>query len=184
LRQRWPLISLLACAGTIIILRDSSAVVRLPSGIVGLKAIGGLAGPEMIRAFSMLSAAALLFGCQAQNPFAMFGPATVPAPGAQSPSPYYPTGAPQGAIAASGSTGTTASKLPSVSGEPSTLAAPSNRFVADPTDKQAIRIVENPAAAARLATAPRADATTQAPVNLIAPPTASAGAPLDRAHAR
>lgn len=138
----------------------------------------------MIRAFSMLSAAALLVGCQAQNPFAMFGPATVPAPGAQSPSPYYPTGTPQGPIAASGSTGTAASKLPSVSGEPSTLAAPSNRFVTDPADKQAIRIVENPAAAARLATAPRADAVMQAPATLMAPPPASSAAPLDRAHAR
>jgi hypothetical protein len=109
---------------------------------------------------------ALLAGCQARNPYAAFGPATIPAPGMQAPQPYYPatasTASPPPAIGSSAASGPTAAPLPGTA------------FVADATDNQPIRIVENPAAL-RTATAP-ATPTGGAPVGSESYPAAQPGA--------
>jgi hypothetical protein len=86
----------------------------------------------------------VLAGCQAGNPYAAFGPATIPAPGMQTPAPYYAA--------------TATASPPSSAGiaEPAgshAYEAPASRFMADSSDSQPIRIVENPAAI-RTATAP------------------------------
>lgn len=85
-------------------------------------------------------------GCQSQSPYAMVGPATVPAPTTAQTPPYYPPpsgGQPPGA---------TASTRPSVSAEGSIAATPGSiaatparpSFTAEPSDREPLRIVENP----------------------------------------
>jgi hypothetical protein len=96
---------------------------------------------------ALIGAAVMLGGCQAQNPYALFGSQRVPTPGMQTPAPYYPANA--SAAPAANSTGTAASGRLSVSAS----AAPSQAAVtiSDAGDKQPIQIVENPAPAARTA---------------------------------
>ena len=110
-------------------------------------------GPFMQRTGVVIAASLLLAGCQAQNPFAAFGPARVPPPGMDATAPYYPPS--PGTIAAppsqsSPATGTRAS----ISAPSSPLGSSSPSIVAEPADREPIRIVENPAPAARTAAVP------------------------------
>ena len=102
----------------------------------------------MKRQVAMLGAAVLLAGCQAQNPYALFGPNRVPTPGMQAPAPYYPANA-------SAAPATNANSA--IGGRTSvSVATPapgtSSMTMTDAGDKEPIRIVENPAPAARTAT--------------------------------
>src|SRR5262245_35698619 len=118
-----------------------------------------------------LGVTALLAGCQAQNPYSMFGPNRVPTPGMQAPAPYYPATA--GSTTAPAAQPTSRPSISVASPAPSAPAA----TISDAGDQEPIRIVENPGPAARTATspAPRSDATTLAPSSAIpatpAPPT-------------
>jgi Prokaryotic membrane lipoprotein lipid attachment site len=107
----------------------------------------------MKRVFALVGALATLAGCQSQNPYAAFGPATVPPPGLQTP-PYYPPSVGAATTSAPGTAAAPAatSTRPSVSAE-GTLSstAAGSAFVADPADREPIRVVENPAPAARTA---------------------------------
>jgi hypothetical protein len=85
--------------------------------------------------FVCLGAAAI--GCQAQNPYAAFGPPTIPSP-ASNQLPYYPPGT---ASAATQPTATVSRPSVSVSG-PSTVA-PRSPITAEASDREPIRIVEN-----------------------------------------
>jgi hypothetical protein len=104
---------------------------------------------------------AALSGCQTQNPYSMFGPNRVPTPGPQSTVPYYP---PMPGAAASGS-------RPSVSADAPAPIAPTKSLTAAASDKEAIRIVENPSPAARTATS---GATRSAGSSAIPAPAAPA----------
>jgi hypothetical protein len=107
-------------------------------------------------------AAAILLaaGCQAQNPFAAIGPSKVAPPATSQALPYYPAG---GAGVASGrggaGAGPAAAERPariSVSAEGAARTGPpQNTIVAEPADREPIRIVENPSGAARTANAAR-----------------------------
>lgn len=129
----------------------------------------------------VLLAAALVttVGCQTQNPFAAIGPATVPAPTTGQQLPYYPASAVPGLS----STQATAAPTPppsnriSVSAEsaprpssPATSFAPS-AIVAEPADREPIRIVENSSPAIHTATAPnRGTPLTNPTPGTVAPP--------------
>src|SRR5262245_49421225 len=107
----------------------------------------------MLQSLIGMAAWALLAGCQAQHPFAASGPARVPPPGMDSPAPYYPP--PSGAIAAPPKASPPAmGSRASISAETAPLATSSPGIAADPADREPIRIVENPAPAARTAAAP------------------------------
>jgi hypothetical protein len=90
-----------------------------------------------------LALLAVLTGCQSQNPYSMFGPNRVPTPGTQGQAPYYPAtpGAAAGGVS-----------RPSISADSSAPPVSSRSLAADSSDKEPIRIVENPAPAARTAT--------------------------------
>src|SRR5438552_2409440 len=97
----------------------------------------------MERVLLSIFAAALLAGCQVQDPFAAFGPPRVPSPTTAQTAPYYP---PNGSAAKQPSApASTATPRISVSSEgnppPPTTRS---RFVADSADRDPIRIVENP----------------------------------------
>jgi hypothetical protein len=102
----------------------------------------------MERVLLWLGTIALLAGCQSQNPFAAFGPPTVPAPTTSPTAPYYPPTAtgPQRATPKSAGPSTRMS----VSAE-GTSPAPRSSFAADPADRDPIRVVENSAAQTRTA---------------------------------
>lgn len=119
---------------------------------------------------SIIAALAIFSGCQSPNPFAVFGPSTVPPPGVPSPTPYYPQGssaiasssgansAPAGIPSSppvSGSASVTSPRLSVSAADSTSSRAPGTNFVADPLDREPIRIVENPAAAARTAAVPQ-----------------------------
>jgi hypothetical protein len=122
-----------------------------------------------------MAAVVLLTGCQAQNPFAAFGPARVPPPGMDSPAPYYPP-TPSTIAAPPKTSSPSAGSRASISAEPTPLAtAASTSIIAEAADKDPIRIVENSSPAARTATAPTraTDATRSAIPTTAAPPSAS-----------
>jgi hypothetical protein len=113
---------------------------------------------SMQRALAGMAVIAVATGCQVQNPYAAFGPATVPPPGMQTPSPYYPPTTP--ALAAPPKSGPSAGSRASISAESTPLAlAPRAGIVAEASDREPIRIVENPAPVARTAAAPSRSAT-------------------------
>ena len=106
----------------------------------------------MSRVLGMVGIAAALAGCQAQNPYSAFGPNRVPPPGMQSPAPYYPAGATAAPAAAPASAGAATTGRLSVSAKSSAPSSPiASR--AQTSGEDAIRIVENPAPAARTAAA-------------------------------
>ena len=97
-------------------------------------------------------------GCQSQNPFAAVGPVTVPAPSTGQPLPYYPPNVSGGAPAASGAAGSATAgraKSPrvSVSAEGTATSPSRTAIVADPADREPIRIVESNSPAVRTANA-------------------------------
>jgi hypothetical protein len=97
----------------------------------------------------LLTGALALAGCQSQSPYAVIGPPTVPAPRSAQAPPYYPP------LAGGGAPALPASTRPSVSVDrQSELAASPGALSAEPADREPLRIVENPAAAARTAAAP------------------------------
>ena len=106
----------------------------------------------MERVLLLPVAAALLAGCQSQNPFVAFGPPTVPSPTTSQTAPYYPP-------TAIGPKQTTAnapfaSPRISVSAEGNSAPPlPRSSFVADPADREPIRVVENPSPPTRTAAA-------------------------------
>jgi hypothetical protein len=118
----------------------------------------------MQRLLAIIALMAISVGCQAENPFAFFGPARVPAPGAQSQAPYYPpTGSastqPIGSTAVPAASplarsSSAATVRPSVSADNTMSVSSGSSFVTDAGDREPIRIVENPSPAARTATAP------------------------------
>jgi hypothetical protein len=111
----------------------------------------------------VLLAAALLVaaGCQTQNPFAAIGPATVPAPTTGQQPPYYPAIGTAPAALPSGRVSVSADSAPR-------LSTTSSAIVAEPADREPIRIVENSSPTIRTATAPSRGATTDA--NVAPPP--------------
>jgi hypothetical protein len=112
----------------------------------------------------LLWGAIALGGCQVQNPFAAFGPPRVPAPTTAESLPYYPPTAT--ATQRTSPATPAASPRLSVSAEGNSVAqVPRSRFVADPADREPIRIVDNPAAATRTASSA---ARTAAPA--VSPP--------------
>jgi hypothetical protein len=119
---------------------------------------------------TLLVAIAWTAGCQSQNPFAAIGPPTVPAPGSAQAPPYYPpTTSPPSA---------SKTNPPVVNGRISVSAdveasrpSGSSAIVADPADREPIRVVENPNPPTRTATAPARTAPAKAPA---ATPPASA----------
>jgi hypothetical protein len=115
----------------------------------------------MRRMMGLWLLAALVAGCQARNPYAAFGPATIPAPGMQTPAPYYPAAAAQ---------------VPPA--EPDDRQPSDPRPLADPADAQPIRIVENPTPI-RTTAAPGAAAPSQDGVPKAAAGTAAAAGPFD-----
>lgn len=125
----------------------------------------------MERFVVLLSAMGLLAGCQSQNPFAAFGPPTVPSPTTTQAIPYYPP-----TTAASNRTTasiTAPSTRISVSAEDTTPPPPPRATnVANAADRETIRIVENPAAQTRTASAANRSPTTGSPppANPAVPP--------------
>ncbi len=122
-----------------------------------------------------------LAGCQAQNPYAAFGPHRVPPPGMQTPAPYYPAGgaAPPaaGPAAAAGAKSGRVSVSVSQPASASTAAVSADDVAAQPP----IRIVENPAPAA----APRTSNTAPPAVPASAAPSgAGKSSQIDRADSR
>ena len=112
----------------------------------------------MQRALAGLAAIVVATGCQVQNPYAAFGPATVPPPGMQAPAPYYPPATP--ANAAPPKNGPATGSRASISAESTPLAlTPRPGLVAEASDREPIRIVENPAPVTRTAAAPTRSAT-------------------------
>jgi hypothetical protein len=106
---------------------------------------------------------ALVAGCQAQNPYAAFGPPRIPAPAANQ-LPYYPPG---GASAAAQPAASSTRPSVSVSG-PSSVATRSSIAV-DAADREPIRIVEN-AAPTRTADLGRGKSQPQVAPQPIRPP--------------
>ena len=111
---------------------------------------------RVLLAAALVSAA----GCQTQNPFAAIGPATVPAPATGQQPPYYPATAAAPEPAPSGRISVSADSAPRSS-------TTSSAIVADPADREPIRIVENNSPAVRTATAPSRGPT---PDGNVAPP--------------
>ena len=106
----------------------------------------------MLRILLVVTAAAALTGCQVQDPFAAFGPPRVPAPKTAQSTPYYPTTA--DAKAATAPPPASSPRLSVSADDKKQTPAASTRFASDPADRQPIRIVENPSAGTRTATAP------------------------------
>lgn len=92
----------------------------------------------MVRALGRFCLVILVAGCQAQNPYAPFGPPTIPAPAANQ-LPYYP---PDAANAAAAPAATATRPSISVSGPSSDL--PRSTVTSNAADREPIRIVENP----------------------------------------
>jgi len=112
----------------------------------------------MLQILLVVTAAAAIAGCQVQDPFAAFGPPRVPAPKTAQSTPYYPTTA--DATKASAAPPPASSPRVSVSADDKKqMPAASTRIASDPADRQPIRIVENPSAGTRTATAPSRPAT-------------------------
>jgi hypothetical protein len=117
-------------------------------------------------------------GCQASNPYAVIGPATVPAPTTAQAPPYYP---PNNDPAAAPRATAVANTRPSVSAESAPAMEPAAQrtvtqpFVAQPADSQPLRIVENPQAGTRTASAGRGSTpvgtSPSGPLALPPPPT-------------
>ena len=119
----------------------------------------------MLRILLVVTAAAAIAGCPVQDPFAAFGPPRVPGARKAQSTPSYPTtaAATNPADAAESRNGAaageqSASMSVSADDKKQTPAA-STRFASDPADRQPIRIVENPSAGTRTATAPSHPAT-------------------------
>ena len=107
----------------------------------------------MSRILGILGLAVAFAGCQAQNPYSVFGPQRVPTPGMQTPAPYYPPTAGAAAAASPPSAGAaTGRQSVSADSPPRSLSAPKST---EAGDREPIRIVENPAPAARTAAAPK-----------------------------
>jgi hypothetical protein len=136
-----------------------------------------------MRRAALLVALAWTAGCQSQNPFAAIGPQTVPAPGSAQTPPYYPpstnptSATKAGAPAASTRISVSADRSPSGQSNSPTL-------VADPADREPIRVVENPQPPTRTAssgartapsTAPSATQPAPAPPANVLPATKSKG---------
>jgi hypothetical protein len=122
----------------------------------------------MPRVLTFVIAYTLLVGCQTQNPYAAFGPPTIPAPNTTETPPYYP---PSGAAAGAGPKAAVASTRPFVSASGPSIPAARPTFLADPTDREPIRIVEDNDAAARTAAASRVKAAApRHPTPVIQPP--------------
>src|SRR5262245_30008255 len=131
----------------------------------------------MDRVLLSILASGLLAGCQVQDPFAAFGPSRVPAPKTAQSAPYYPptnTASTQPPIPAP-----TASSRMSVSaeGNPTPPTTSPSRLATDSSDREPIRIVENPSAT-RTASAPSrtlspsgSQAPSQPPLQPPPPPT-------------
>jgi hypothetical protein len=109
---------------------------------------------------ALLVAALALGGCQAQNPYAAFGPAKVPPPGMQM-APYYPPAAPAPPPITSGNSMTTSPRV-SITAEPGAVT-PKVSFAAEPTDREPIRIVESAQPATRTAAVPAARNSAPSP---------------------
>ena len=94
-----------------------------------------------MRLAPFLVAMLLAAGCQVQNPLAAFSPRIRPPTTSQTP--YYPptSAAPQ----RTGSATPTSPRL-NVSAESSPTPLPARSFVAETTDREPIRVVENPSA--------------------------------------
>jgi hypothetical protein len=117
-----------------------------------------------MRVATLICAIVLATGCQVQNPLAAFSP-RIASP-TTSQAPYYPPSAtaPQPARAA-----VSASPRLSVSAETNAAPPPSSRtLIADATDREPIRVVENPAGARTASSGNRtsAPAGNQAPRTL------------------
>jgi len=118
-------------------------------------------------------------GCQVQNPYAAIGPATVPAPTTGQALPYYPPtvigGPPASSNAAAGASRSATSQPARVSvsaeGAPS-IATGRSAIVADPADRETIRIVENNSPSVRTA-----NAATRGTPSAGTPTTPAASAP-------
>jgi hypothetical protein len=131
----------------------------------------------MRRLLPLIIAASAAAGCKSNNTFAPFGPQTVPAP-ATLQTPYYPP-----TSATTQPTKSPSERL-SVSAQTQPIVSSSIAKTApEPADREPIRIVENPAAAARMATAnsrSTAPANSSAqPVQPLAPPSKTAAPPVD-----
>jgi hypothetical protein len=127
----------------------------------------------MTRGFTLLVALAMFAGCQTQNPLAAFGPATIDAPRSAQAPPYYPPTTLTGdktSSPSSGATSTAATPRLNVSAETVALSVP-QKTTAQQADQEPIRIVENPTAAAKTASASQRDIR---PSNTSAPGTHSA----------
>src|SRR5262245_3208195 len=126
---------------------------------------------DVIRTALILSTSALLAGCQSYNPLAVFGPATVPAPGSSQSQPYYPS-----TVAKSNSAAPSVLTRPSVSaenGSPAPVRGP--MVTANAGDREPIRIVENPSPT-RTAAAP-SRSQSPAPGKATTPAQAPVGTP-------
>lgn len=104
-------------------------------------------------------------GCSLQNPYALFGPAKVPAPASAEVAPYYPAGITASAKPKADAT----SARPSISvTSPAVSAPPVTRF-SHTTDEEPIHIAEN-----TKAVPPKRPASSTAPAspptNRLAPP--------------
>jgi hypothetical protein len=126
----------------------------------------------MVRVLGWLCLPVLVAGCQAQNPYAPFGPPTVPAPAANQ-LPYYPPGGvSQAAQPAATNT------RPSVSVSGPSGSAPRGSITTDAADREPIRIVEN-AAPTRTADSGRGKSQPPAALQPIAPPRNLPSAPVN-----
>ena len=109
----------------------------------------------MRRVLHFVGACMLLAGCQSQNPYAAFGPPTIPAPSTTQTPPYYP---PSGGAASANEKGPATSDRPSVSVRGPSPPAARSAVIPEAADQEPIRILEDSAAAARTAAASRAKA--------------------------
>jgi hypothetical protein len=89
-------------------------------------------------------------GCQSADPLAAFGPYRVPAPTTAQPAPYYPANGTAAPVVSEKAAPTRVS----VSAEGPLVPASQPRFAAEPSDREPIRVVENPTANTRTAAAP------------------------------
>jgi hypothetical protein len=107
----------------------------------------------MRRLLPLIIATWVAAGCKSNSAFAPLGPPTVPAP-ATLQTPYYPP------TSAATQPGKAPSERISVSAETQPIASSSiAKSTPEPADREPIRIVENPATAARMATANSRGAT-------------------------
>ena len=124
----------------------------------------------MQRVLLSIFAAALLAGCQVQDPFAAFGPRRVPSPTTAQTAPYYPPSASASKQAPAPTTAPSPRISVSAENNPP-LPTDRARFVADSADREPIRIVENPSATRTASAANRlTPSTAPAPSQLPTPP--------------